>query len=253
MLTGLKIHLSTTAIFMKKLLVLIGCILSATVLFAQDTANKKTKIDLSNRSKDHLLLQFGITNWAGQPDSINAGGFSRSLNAYLMFDFPFKTNPHLSMAAGFGVGTDNILFKSTHVGITDQTSSIQFQDLSDTNHFKKTKLVTAYLEVPVEFRYSAQPVTGNGFKFALGVKIGTMLSAHTRNANFEDKTGTTINNYVMKESGKRFFNKNRLVGMARFGYGHLSLFGNYQITQLFKEGLGPAVRPYTIGVTLSGL
>jgi hypothetical protein len=145
------------------------------------------------------------------------------------------------------------MFKKTYVGKKDIAPTIHFTDLSDTNHFKKTKLVTAYLELPVEFRYSAKPETGNGFKMAIGVKIGTMMSAHTRNSNFQDSAGTVLNNYVLKESSKRFLNKNRLVGSVRFGYGHLSLFGSYQLSQLFKEGSGPVVRPFTIGLTLSGL
>jgi hypothetical protein len=239
---------------MKKFFLLTASLLSAALLFSQDSLiKKKPVIDLSNRPKDHLLLQFGFTDWAGKPDSLNTGGFSRSLNAYFMFDFPFKTNPHLSMAAGFGVGTDNIMFKKTYVAIKDINPVIQFIDQSDTNHFKKTKLVTAYLEIPVEFRYSAKPLTGNGIKMALGVKVGTMLSAHTRNSTFQDKDDKLINNYVMKESSKRFFNKNRLVGMARLGYGHFSLYGSYQLTQLFKDVAGPLVRPYSIGITLSGL
>ena len=41
--------------------------------------------------------------------------------------------------------------------------------------------------------------------------------------------------------------------MMRVGYGNLSLFGTYQIGSLIKEGLGPQVKPYTIGLTLSGL
>jgi len=237
---------------MKKSLLLSVCLIFATAIFAQDTT-RKTIIDLSNRPKDHLLVQFGITNWAGKPDSLNAGGFSRSINAYFMFDFPFRTNPKLSMAVGLGVGTDNMLFKETYIGIKDNTPAIVFTDQSDTNHFKKTKLVTAYLEAPVEFRFSANPSTGEGFKMAFGVKVGTMLSAHTRSSTFQDKDDNLINDYVMKESSKRHFNKNRLVGTARFGYGHFTVFGSYQITQLFKDGSGPIVRPYTFGITLSGL
>jgi len=71
--------------------------------------------------------------------------------------------------------------------------------------------------------------------------------------NLQDKSDNLINDYVMKESSKRFFNKNRLSGMVRVGYGHISLFGSYQFTQLFKDGAGPIVRPYTIGLNFSGL
>ena len=88
---------------------------------------------------------------------------------------------------------------------------------------------------------------------ALGVKVGTMLNAHTRNSKLEDKNGNSINEYVMKETSKRFFNSTRLAGTFRAGYGNLSLFGTYSITTLIKEGFGPEIRPYQIGISFSGL
>lgn len=239
---------------MKKILTVVFCALFSFSLVAQEKpAPKKKVIDMSNRANDHFLLQFGYTSWAGKPDSINTKGLSKSINAYFMFDFPFKTNPKLSMAFGPGIATDHILFTKTYVGIKDQTNSIHFTDQADTNHFKKTKLATAYLEAPIELRFSANPETGKGFKAAIGVKIGTLLNAHTRNTKFEDKNGNALNDYVMKESSKRFLNKNRISAQARFGYGHFTLYGSYQLTTLFRDGAGPEVRPFSIGLTLSGL
>jgi hypothetical protein len=241
---------------MKKIITLSVSVLFATCLLAQDNPpvkKKKDIPDMSNRPNDHFLVQLGYTSWSGAPDTINTSGLSKSINAFFMFDFPFKTNPKLSMAFGPGISSDHILFTKTNVGIKDNTPSIRFTNASDTNHFKKTKLATVYLEAPVEFRYSAKPETGKGFKFAIGVKIGTLINAHTRNTKFQSKSNTSINDFVMKEASKRFFNKNRLSLMARVGMGHFSLFGSYQISTLFKEGLGPAVKPFSIGITLSGL
>lgn len=214
---------------------------------------KKDKPNLANRANDHLVFQVGYTGWAGIPDTITTKGLSKSVNLYLMYDFPFKNNPKLSMAFGPGIGSDHILFSKTYVGIKDQTSTMAFKDMSDTNHFKKTKLATIFLEAPIEFRYSANPETGNGLKLAFGVKVGTLINAHTRSSDYEDKSGNTINNYVTKESSKRFFNKQRLSGMVRVGYGHVSLYGSYQFTPVLRDGYGPQVRPFSIGLTLSGL
>lgn len=241
---------------MKKFLSLAACAFFVTSVTAQENPEPKKKkpvVDMSNRANDHFLLQLGYTKWAGIPDSINTSGLSKSFNVYFLFDYPFKTNPKLSMAFGPGIATDHILFGATYVGIKDNTSGILFTNQSDTTHFKKTKLATAYLEVPVEFRYSAEPLTGKGLKLAIGVKVGTLLNAHTRNAKLEDKGNTTINDYVMKESSKKFFNKTRLSASGRIGYGHWSLYASYQLTPLFRDGLGPVVRPFSIGVTLSGL
>ena len=202
---------------MKKIVLLSVTCFVLCSLFAQEnpeTPKKKQPINLSGRANDHFLLQLGYTGWTGKPDSINVDGFSKSLNVYFMFDFPFKTNPKLSIGIGAGISTDQIKFSRTYVGIKDPTPTLQFTDQSDTTHFKRTKLVTAYLEAPIELRYTANPMNSDkSFKFAIGVKVGTMVSAHTRNKELEDENGNSINDYVMKESSKRFFNTTRISAM----------------------------------------
>jgi hypothetical protein len=241
---------------MKKILSLAICSLLTSTLFAQkdpEPAKKKEPINLSNRANDHFLVQLGYTKWAGIPDTINTAGLSKSINVYFMFDFPFKTNPKLSMAFGPGIASDHMLFTKTNVGIKDLTPAIRFTNVADTNHFKKTKLATVYVEAPIEFRYSADPMTGKGLKTAVGIKVGMLMNAHTRNTKFQNKGGTSINDFTLKEASKSFFNKTRISFMGRVGLGHISLYGSYQLTPLFKDGQGPEVRPFSIGITLSGI
>jgi hypothetical protein len=242
---------------MKKIVLFAISCLVVSSLFAQDSLHikkKKEPINLSNRPNDHFLLQYGYAGWAGVPDTVNTGGFSRSFNFYLMLDLPFKTSPKLSIGIGVGIGSDAIKFKKTYIGIKEKTTTLAFRDVSDTNYFKKAKLATAYLEAPVEFRYTANPLNSDkSFKFAIGLKTGLLINAHTRYKTLQNKAGATIDDYSIKESSKRFFNTTRLVGTARVGLGHFSLFGNYQITTLFKEGVTADIRPFTIGLTISGL
>jgi hypothetical protein len=220
------------------------------------TSQPKTILASNNlpRSADHFLLQLGYTGWQGAPDSIQTGGLPRTFNAYLMFDFPFKTNPHWSAAVGAGIATDAMYFKKSAVGLTGTTTNLVFNDLSDTAHFKKYKLATAYAEAPVELRYSTRPdESRRSVKLALGVKVGLLLNAHTKGKILESRTGAVINDYKEKLFNKRYFNKQRLAATARAGFGHFTLFGSYQLTPLFKEGVAAEIRPYTIGLTLSGL
>ena len=244
---------------MKKIFLMTIAALFVSSIFAQQDSTavskkKKQAINLSNRSNDHFLVQLGYAGWAGIPDSIHTGGLSKSINVYLMLDYPFKTNPHLSMAFGAGIASDRISFKKTYIGIKDLTPTFQFIDQSDTTHFKRTSLSTSWLEAPVEFRFSSDPANpGKSIKAAIGIKVGLLLNAHTLNKDLETSAGSTLNAYSMKEYSKHFFNNNRISAMARFGIGHFTLFGSYQLTQLFKDAKGPEVRPYSIGLTLSGL
>ncbi len=245
---------------MKKIALLTSFILTGIILFAQDEPKPETKpetkkkANLASRANDHLLLQFGYTSWANTPDSINTNGFPRSFNAYFLFDFPFKSNPKISVAIGAGVGTDVIFFDKTYVGIKDITPTLEFHDQSDTTHFKKNKLATAYVEAPLELRFSSRPETPNkSFKVALGIKGGLLMGAHIKQKTLQTAGGATINDYIEKQYSKRFFNTSRFAGTVRIGYGVFSAFATYQINPLFKEGLGPDVRPWTVGLTLSGL
>lgn len=257
-LTDSKIHLLSSTLVMRRILMTALAFCLVHFAFAQNDSTAKktttTKKYAPGRSNDHFLMQLGYTTWTGKPDSIKTKGFPRTFNIYLMLDFPFKTNPHWSVAIGPGIGSDNIYFDKMTVGIKDATSKLVFKNVSDTVHFKKYKLNTAYLEAPIELRYRTNSADdAKSVKFALGVKVGTLLSAHVKGKNLENAAGNTVLDYIMKENSKRFFNKTRLSGMFRVGYGHFSLFTSYAITPIFKEGFAPTIRPLTIGLTLSGL
>ncbi len=244
---------------MKKILLIVAGFLFAISVFSQtdslpETKNNRSSINPGAKANDHLMIQFGYAGWSGTPDSINTSGLPRSFNIYFMLAFPFKTNPRFSVAIGPGIGTDNIYFDKTYAGIKDATSTLRFQNLADTNHFKKYKLVTAWLEAPVEIRFSSDPENyKRGVKVALGAKVGTLLSAHVKGKNLVNKDNNQILAYTQKEKSKHFFNTTRLSVIGRIGWGNFTLYGSYQINPLFKEGVGPDIKPYSIGLTLSGL
>ncbi len=79
------------------------------------------------------------------------------------------------------------------------------------------------------------------------------MSASVKGKTLQNKAGNTINAYTLKEKSKRYFNSTRLSVTGRIGYGALSLYGSYQVNAFIKEGFGPDVRPFQIGLTLSGL
>jgi hypothetical protein len=205
-------------------------------------------------SKDHFMLQIGGAQWQNMPDSIRTRGFSRTFNAYLMMDFPFRTNPKFSVALGPGIATDHIFLNKQRAEIAGTSTSIRFRNLADTTHFKKFKVATAFLEVPVELRFTSNPeFSSKSFKMAIGAKIGTMLGAWTKGKTLQNSGGNTVNDYIEKQKSKRYFNTTRLSLMGRVGYGNFTLFTTYALTPVFKEGVGPKMNALSFGLTLSGL
>jgi hypothetical protein len=239
---------------MKKIIITICSIACSLLVFAQ---KKDWKKEILDRPSDHIMVQLTSDRWSGVPDSISSHmkGLSRGLGISIMFDKPFKTDPHWSVAFGIGVNGSSIFFQKMAVDIKATNSvRLPFRNLDSADNFKKYKLVTAYLEVPVELRYIFSPQKENkSWKAALGLKVGTLLNAHTKGKNLQDKNGTTINGYTQKESKKSFFSSNRVMATARIGIGHFSLVCNYQLSSFLKDGAGPDIRPYQVGLCISGL
>ena len=247
---------------MKKIVFVLASCLWFSFAFSQDTltttipsANSK-KIKLSNRPGDHLMIQLSSDHWTAMPDSISSHqqGFSRGFNAYFMLDKPFRTAPKFSIGIGLGVSVSNIFFKRENINLKTTSPLLPFTAADSTDHFKKYKLATGFLEVPLEFRYSSKPQEPNkSFKIALGAKIGTLVNAHIKGKTLQDKNNNSITKYTLKENNKRLINGTRFMATGRIGYGIFSLFGNYQLNNILKDGAGPVMHLYQIGLTISGL
>lgn len=248
---------------MKKSFLVLGFLLATGVLFAQQeepTKKKKdwSKINLTNRPKDHLMIQLGYLQWMQTPDSIATTGLSRSFNLYFSFDFPFKTDPRWSVGIGAGVGTDHMFFDTDAKRDLNIINNRAFRFSRNTGAdtaiaYKRIKLQTAYLEAPVELRFMLNPENPNkSWKFALGVKVGTMISAVDKTRFDRDGAGNA--NFTRKERSRQHFNGLRIAPTARIGYGNIGLFAQYQLNDFIKEGQGPnLIRPFTIGLVFTGL
>jgi hypothetical protein len=244
---------------MKKIVSFAFTLVILSVATAQTTTDTK-KTNLVDRASDHFMIQLSTDHWANMPDSIspNQKGFSRGLSIYFMIDKPFKSDPRYSIAFGLGVGNSNIFFQNMTVLVEQNSPTLQFPTVSsanaNANHYKKYKLATSYLEVPIEIRYTAHPERENkSFKLAFGLKPGVILDAHTKAKDLLNSNGGIVDDYVQKESSTYFFPTARLITTARVGYGNFSIFGNYQVTSLFTSGTGPNIQFFQVGLGISGL
>lgn len=240
----------------KTLLLLLGALIFS-FSFAQDqSGTSNNKLSIQPRPGDHFMLQVSSDHWTGMPDSISSHqkGFSRGFSAYFMLDKPFRTSPKFSIGIGAGISTSNMVFKKMLIDLKSGSSELPFIAADSMAHFKKYKLATSYLEIPLEFRYTAKPERYNkSFKAAIGLKVGTLVNAHTKGKNPQDKNDQAIGSYIEKINSKRFINGSRFMATARVGYGVFSLFGTYGLSPVIKDGTGASMKLFQIGLTISGL
>lgn len=223
--------------------------MAAPASYAQDVVKdgpKQEKSKLSKPSRDFLMLQFAYSGWLNAPDTVKSKGFGRAFNAYICYDFPIK-NSNFSFAAGIGVGVDNIFLDNQEIVLTDNDTNQQARFIAESKNYKRYKVTTAYLEAPFELRFFSNKVNRNsGFKAAIGMRVGTLMGAHTK----AKEDGTKI---IFKTNSKRYVETWRFAGTARIGYGNVTLLGTYNFTNLYKDLLGPPITPYSIGICITGL
>ena len=237
----------------KIIFVLFGLIVNLS-LFAQTALPKiNTQKNLPN---DHFMVQVSSDYWLNAPDSISShrDGSTRGANVYFMINKPFHSNAHLSAAFGLGVGSSHHFFNRMNADITGVTPVLKFNSLDTLTRFSKYKISTTYLELPIELRYFSNPENPNkSVKLAIGVKIGTLLNAHSKGKTLVNASGTKLKDYTEKLTSKSYFNTTRLAVTARVGYANFSVFGSYNITSIFKDKVTANMNLLQVGINIAGL
>ncbi len=212
-------------------------------------AGSTVKSEVEKPSRDIVMLQLTYEGWSKDKDSVKTGGLGRGVNAYINYDFPIKKS-NFSFSAGIGIGVSNVYLKDQQVGVLDTgTAGQRIVFRPETTDYKKYKITTSYLEAPFELRYFGNKDNRNkGFKAAIGLRAGLLVGAKAK-AN----TSVDGNKVVEKINTRRYFEKWRFSATARIGWGNFSLFGSYNLNHLFKDGSGPEITPYSVGICISGL
>ncbi|MDE1192287.1 MAG: outer membrane beta-barrel protein [Arachidicoccus sp.] len=219
--------------------------------------NKYAKYDLNKRAIDHFMFQFGFLGWANATGDYTLHGFSREFNAAFMLDHAFKSNPHYSLGYGIGYSSDNAFMNGKYADIAGSSSTLSITKNGSGNSstsFKKFKLVFSYVEIPLEIRWSNNiEDPSKGLRFAVGLKGGFLLQAHSKGKNLVSSNGQTQkgSGYIEKIYDKKYFNTTKADATFRASLGIFTLYGTYQLTPLLRSGAGPTINPYSIGIGLS--
>ncbi len=109
--------------------------------------------------------------------------------------------------------------------------------------FKKNKLATTFLQIPVLFNVETNPQKpSKSFRISAGAYGGLLLSSRTKQK--------TTDNVKVKVKDNFNLNKFRYGVIGEIGLGCVNLYVDYALNGLFKEEAGPELRPFSVGLTL---
>jgi hypothetical protein len=258
-------YLHFAKINMKHLFSLIVLILIATSgTFANDDLESKKNLnrkDTPSRTArpdfpGTLSFDVGINFLMNNTDQLSTSVFgSKTANFYYYRHAQFGKSP-VSFNAGIGIGlekydfSNDVTLNSTFASGIKTVTISQLNSLYGANsEFKKTRLATNYIDIPVEFRYQLGDDPKKGMLIGVGGKVGVMYSAHTK-VNYSREG----ENFSVKR--KDFYDMNRLrYGVTgRIGFQGVSAWGYYGLNTLFKDGKGPQgneANQVTVGLSFS--
>lgn len=217
--------------------------------FAQDNSGTTQKKGLPN-IPGTLQVDLGF-NLPSDKD-----GFSTSLigsstvNVYYFYDMRLR-NSNFSVHPGIGLGLERYKFNNDKTPtLSDDGNSVTMES-ADVSNLKKSKLITNYVDVPLEIRWSSSPDDPNrSLKISMGFKFGLLYDSFTKLTYSEDGEKKKL-----KDKQNFHLNPIRYGPYFRIGGGNFSVFTYYSLSPLFKSGNGPGgdkdINNLTFGISLS--
>ncbi len=188
------------------------------------------------------------------PDGYNFlelnSGKSINVNVNIFYhDFPLYKR-YLMFTTGAGLTLNNYRFSDNRTLIADTNRVLASYDYDNNGNqikYEKNKLAVNYVTVPLLLQWNSREKFDNSFHIAAGLLLSYKFNSHLK--------------LVYKEDGDREKTKRqdefniepfRYDLTLRLGYEYYTLYASYAMNSLFKDGKGPELHPFQVGVNLFG-
>lgn len=170
-------------------------------------------------------------------ENFDLRAINQGVSVYSMFNFKFDKTPH-SASVGVGYTGHNFYMKGTYLRrpYHDVTEFVNVP-----HDYKRSKINVNYVDIPVEvsFRFVDK------FKITAGFKFGILVAGKSKYVGEllnDDKT------YRLKACRINNLEKYVYSVTLRAAYRSVHVFMSYQFSDTFKSGLGPSIKPFSIGI-----
>lgn len=159
------------------------------------------------------------------PDEISQRNLSYGMQAGFIRDIPINENRTIAFGIGLGYGVYSYY---SNLLVTETMNGFVYSVLENDNDFKRNKIETHMIEMPLEFRFRNS--NGSSYKFwriYTGFKLGYVVGGRSKFVSDEEKI-SFYNSDVRKFQYGLTFN---------FGYNSFNLHAYYALNNLFNDGV----------------
>ena len=193
---------------------------------------------IKDRTNGKITMGFDLysdINTGAKYENFDLRSINQGFGTYLTYNFPMGESKH-TVSLGAGYSCHNYYMKNAWLA-EPYAHSITFVEAVT----KKSKLVFHYMDIPLEVNFRI----ADKFKISFGAKVSFLIQANSKAIGYMYGDGhkweIRYNNINAAES---------IVysAFARMGYRSVNLFVGYQFNNSFKDGRGPEIMPFSIGI-----
>lgn len=175
------------------------------------------------------------------PANMKNRAVNQGINSYLTYNFKVADGPHV-FAIGAGIRSHNF-YTNTRI-VNANADTIVFRPIDSKLNYNRSKLNVTYIDIPAEFRFRFH----DKWKVGIGFKVGMLIDAKEKYIGQVAENGPTVH---IKTKKINSLEKYSFGPTLRVGYKVVSVFGYFQPAPVFRDQLGPAFMPVSVGITLT--
>ncbi|MEL6483904.1 MAG: porin family protein [Bacteroidota bacterium] len=174
--------------------------------------------------EDQFYFGTGINFLLDKPDEVGQNSLSYSLQMGFIKDIPLNQRRNMGLGIGLGYAANSFY---NNVRVTEGESGLNYDIISSAD-FKRNKLETHTVEMPIQLRWRTSNATEYKFwRLYTGLRLGYVFSGRSK---FVDDVGSD----AFSNDGLEPFQYGVTVN---FGYNTLNLHAYYGLNRLLKDGI----------------
>lgn len=217
------------------------------ILFLAFSCTLSAQTELDSVTVDSMYLEdqfyIGVTyNFLlNKPDGVTQRNLSYGLMAGIIKDIPINRQRNMGIGLGLGYAIHSY---NSNLRVAETPTAYEYT-VVDGRSFKRNKIETHLIEIPLEFRWrNSTPLNYKFWRIYTGIKLAYVVGSRSKLVGNSDKQSfynTDTNNF---QYGL----------MLNFGYNTFNVHAYYAINDLFNRGIvtdeGQDVRfaPLHIGI-----
>ena len=207
----------------------------ATLMLVSFLANAQLIKDRTNGQVTMGFDLFSDINTGAKYENFDLRAINQGWGTYLTYNFPMGESKH-TVSLGGGYSCHNFYMKNAWLA-EPYTHTIEFTKAP----IKKSRVTFHYMDIPLEVNLRI----ADKFKISFGAKVSFLIQANSKAVGYMNYDG---HKWEIKYNNINAVESIVYSSFARFGYRSINLYVGYQFNSSFKEGRGPAVLPFSIGI-----